>query len=114
MTFVAIAALDFAALGGFLDFDPREVGPLVVAALSTPNVMLASILIGLVYPDTRPFLLGFVAFGAVALAFYIALERSYDPEAVPVYLSPMTRTLEKTIGRDWPIVFFPVLYIACI
>jgi hypothetical protein len=37
------------------------------------NVLAVGILVGQQSPRSRPFLLGFEAFGAMALAFYVAL-----------------------------------------
>jgi hypothetical protein len=70
MTAVAIAALDFGAIGAM--FGSPTGNLLLLGALPMANVLALGILIGQQRPRSRPFLLGFEAFGAVALAAYIA------------------------------------------
>ena len=74
MVAVAIAALDFAAIGAILGSGTGDFGIfLLLGALPMANVLAVGILIGQRRPGSRPFLLGFEAFGAMALALYIAL-----------------------------------------
>ena len=47
---------------------------MVLGALPMANVLAVGILIGQRRPGSRPFLLGFEAFGAMALALFLALE----------------------------------------
>jgi hypothetical protein len=73
---VAIAAVNFAAIRGL--FGPGIGGWLLVfGALPMANVLIVGILIARQRPGSRPFLLGFEVFGALALALYIvAVTRS--------------------------------------
>ena len=53
---------------------------LILGALPMANVLAVGILIGQRRPGSRPFLLGFEAFGAMALALYVALASFFgDP-----------------------------------
>src|SRR3954467_15960027 len=113
MALVALAALNLGVMRALLEFRTHEVQSWLLGALPMANVLAVSVLIGLLWPGSRPFLGGFVAFGAVALSFYIAVESSCDHEAVYPWLAPVVRTLEETIGRDRPVIFSPVLYAAC-
>ena len=69
MAFVAIAALDFAAVRAVWEHKPYDL--LATGALPMANVLAAGLLIHRRYRGSRPFLSGFEAFGATALAGYI-------------------------------------------
>ena len=71
MVAVAIAALDFAAIRASLDI--REAVLFVLGALPMANVLAVGILIAQQRPGSRPFFLGFEAFGAMALALFITV-----------------------------------------
>jgi hypothetical protein len=73
------------------------------------NVLVVGILIGQRRPGSRPFLMGFEAFGAMALAFFIALASCFPREVVLTYLNPVLAPIERTIGDDQPFVMFPIL-----
>jgi hypothetical protein len=107
MVAVAIAALDFAAIRASLDI--REAVLLVLGALPMANVLAVGILIAQQRPGSRPFLLGFEAFGAMALALYVGL-LSWRPRGLVIpYLLSLIRVLEQAVGRDRPFVFIPIL-----
>ena len=73
MVFVAIVALNFVAIRRYVDLRiPLQRGILGLGALPMANVLAVGLLIGQRRPGTHPFLLGFEAFGAVALALYVA------------------------------------------
>ena len=107
MIFVAIAALDFAAIRVMFD-SPRTQG-LISGALLMSNVLAAGILISRQCPECRPFLLGFEAFGALALALYVALVNFFPDPWLDPYIAPSRETLERIIGRDHPLLFYPIL-----
>jgi hypothetical protein len=111
MVAVAIAALDFAAIGAILGSGTGDFGIfLLLGALPMANVLAVGILIGLQSSGSSPFLLGFEAFGAMALALYVAL-LSWRPRGLVIpYLLSLIRVLEQTVGRDRPFVFLPVLF----
>src|SRR3954447_665511 len=101
MVAVAIAALDFAAIRAFLNFP--EVGLLVLGALPMANVLAVGILVGQQRPGSRPFLLGFEAFGGMALAFFVTFALAIfcidNSALISSYLIPVVQPLEKIIGR---------------
>jgi hypothetical protein len=67
---VAIAAINFAPIRALND--PGLGGVLVVVgALPVANVLVVGMLIARKRPGSRPFLLGFEVFGALALALYL-------------------------------------------
>ena len=110
MVAVAIAALDFAAIGAILGSGTGDFGIfLLLGALPMANVLAVGMLIGLQSSESSPFLLGFEAFGAMALALYVAL-LSWRPRglviSLPFVINPV---LEQTVGRDRPFVFIPIL-----
>ena len=93
MVAVAIAALDFAAISAGFRKNPGGFDFLVLGALPMANVLAVGILIGRQRPESRPFLLGFEAFGAVALVLYFAFVcLSPDLEG------PLHRYLAVTVG----------------
>jgi hypothetical protein len=73
MVAVAIAATNFAAIRAFVEYVSVLGEVLLFGALPMANVLVVGFLIGLRHSGRRPFLLGFELFGAIALAFYIAL-----------------------------------------
>jgi hypothetical protein len=95
MVAVAIAALDFWATRGLLDLRPRRVGGLLLlGALPMANVLAVGLLVARQLPRSRPFVLGFEQFGAVALFFLIFLVISNGGESLrDNYLTPMLAPL---------------------
>jgi hypothetical protein len=72
MVAVAVAAINFAPIRALND--PGLGGVLlVVGALPVANVLVVGMLIARKRPGSRPFLLGFEVFGALALALYIVV-----------------------------------------
>ena len=108
MVFVAIVALNFGAIRASFGFEPYVAESLLLGALPMANVLAVGILIGQRRPGSRPFLLGFEAFGAMALTLYVALA-SFFPGAVTLCLELIEEILEKTIGRHPPFVFIPIV-----
>ena len=62
------------------------------------NVLAVGILIGQQRPGSRPFLLGFEAFGAMALAFYVALV-SFFPDSYEPIGSYLALLIVRTHGE---------------
>jgi hypothetical protein len=110
MVAIAIAALDFAVIRAF--FDIPEVGILVLGALPMANLLAVGILIGQWRPESRPFLLGFEAFGAMALVLFVAVAVAslfLDNYWLKTsYLTPVIERIEKSIGPNRPFVFIPI------
>jgi hypothetical protein len=91
MTVVAISALDFGIVLALLNVAFREVRSssdaawfLLLGAMPMANILA----VGLIHRGSasRPFLLGFVVFGATALAFYIAVASLYPDGFLGSYL----------------------------
>jgi hypothetical protein len=109
MVVVAIAALDSSAIVGV------ELGNagilLVFGALPMANVLVVGLLAARDRPTSRPYLLGFEAFGATALSFFILLVTTCQGHDGPIFSSIefMGDTLRKIIGQDHPF-FIPVAW----
>jgi hypothetical protein len=97
MVAVAIIALDFAAIRALLGFDSRVGNALLLVALPMVNVLAGSILIGQQHPGSRPFLLGFMAFGAMALALCVVLSFFRDAAALDDYIGLLSEPWEMII-----------------
>jgi hypothetical protein len=114
MVAVAIAALDFGAIRALLPrhanvVDDQRGMCLFLGALPMANFLAVGMLVGQRRPGSRPFLLGFEAFGAVALAFFIALASCFPREVLLLYLTPVVVPIERSIGDDRPFVMFPIV-----
>jgi hypothetical protein len=101
MVAIAIIALDFGATRSLLEFNSLAADSLLLGALPMANVLVVSILVGRWLPGSRPFLLGFETFGAMALAVYAALSVYHDAAAVTAYLELYKGSWE-TIINDLP------------
>jgi hypothetical protein len=116
MVAVAIAALDFWAIRAMFGSMTGEW--LMLGALPMANVLAFGVLVSQRRPGSRPFLLGFEAFGAMALALYVAWTIYFIEHAGPnnsylillySYLAPLVEPIENNIGRGRPFVFYPIL-----
>ena len=81
---------------------------MLLGALPMANVLAVGMLIGQRRPGSRPFLLGFEVFGAMALAFFIALASCFPHEVVLLYLAPFVAPVEWFIGPGSPFVYIPI------
>ena len=119
MVAVAIAALDFTAIRALLgpytnSLEYQKTMLLLLGALPMANVLAVGMLIGQRRPASRPFLLGFEAFGAMALALSIALASCFPEEVVMRCLVPFGDLVEKIIGPNRPFVFIPILCLVAV
>ncbi len=87
---------------------------MLLGALPMANVLAVGMLIGQRRPASRPFLLGFEAFGAMALVLFIALATSFPREVVLPYLTPVLVPIQRTIGDDRPFVMFPIVSVVAV
>jgi len=94
MVFIALAALDFRAIRAMPEIGPPTSELLVLGALPMANVLALGLLIGQRRPGSRPFLLGFEAFGVMASALYVALV-SFSPQTVVIPTSIYCSNLFK-------------------
>ncbi len=109
MAFVALAALDFGAIRAM--FGSPMGHSLLLGALPMGNVMAVGILVGQQRPGSRQFLLGFGAFGTMALTFYVVAFACFFHESyvlVGSFLAPWLKLMETVIGRNRPFVFVPI------
>ena len=107
---VAIAALDFWVILPNLGSLVGETETyLLLGALPMANVLAVGMVIGQQRPGSSPFFLGFEAFGAMALAVYVVLARSFHREVVGPYLRPLVDPIYDTIGFHRPFILIPVL-----
>ena len=84
MVFIAVAAVDLAAIRAVFE-RPGPVGFLLATgALPMANLLGLGLLVGGLHRRSRPFLLGFETLGALALVFYVsAVLTPSDRESVP-------------------------------
>jgi hypothetical protein len=96
MVFVALAALNFTAIRAVSDYaDPRST-LLGVGALPMANILVVSLFIGYRSRRGRRFLFGFEAFGAMALAAYIAVAIMFHSAVIIRYLHLGTEPYRRT------------------
>ncbi|MFO0892050.1 MAG: hypothetical protein U0790_23300 [Isosphaeraceae bacterium] len=114
MAAIAVAAFNFAAIRAMFDYPLSE--PLVFGALPMANVLALGILVGRRRPGSRPFLLGFVAFGATALALFVTFSSASllleNYTLINAYLTPVMRPIEESIGQNRPFIFIPTALFA--
>jgi hypothetical protein len=109
MVTVAIAAFEFMVIRRLVDYRTPTGDFLLVGALPMANVLAIGILVGQRRPGSRPFLLGFEAFGAMALALYMVSASSFRGVMVASYLELFLGSIKKTIGTGQPFVLTAVL-----
>jgi hypothetical protein len=119
MVFVALAALNFAAIRAlyhdlWTGMHANKLDFLALGALPMANVLAVAILIGHRRRECRPFLLGFEAFGATALVLYlayIAIWWLYDYQwPVRPWVFMVLNPLRKTVGYLEPPVLNSIFY----
>jgi hypothetical protein len=106
MVAVAIAALDFGAIRAVLSYP--EVGLVGLGALPMANVLVIGNLFGQHRPGSRPFLLGFEAFGVMALILFFGLAICFPREVVMPYLEPFLSRIATITGQGRPFVLIPI------
>jgi hypothetical protein len=111
MVFVAIAAVDFAAMRALLAFDSRAARLLLLGALPMANVVAVSLLIDRRLPGSRPFLRGFGAFSAIALALYVTFSFIPNEQALALYTELAFYLLANTVGSLPEFVGMPLEYV---
>jgi hypothetical protein len=110
MVAVAIAAFDFTLIRRLLDYRTPAGDFLLVGAVPMANVLAIGMLVGQRRPGWRPFLLGFVAFGAMALAVFVAGAIFFTDELVMPYLALVLRPMVTIIGQRPPVVLIPIWF----
>ena len=110
MVTVAIAAFDFMVIRRLVDYRTPTGDFLLLGALPMANVLAIGMLVGQRRPGSRPFLLGFVAFGAMALAVFVAGAIFFTEELVMSYLALVLRPMVTIIGQRPPVVLIPIWF----
>jgi hypothetical protein len=118
MVLVALAALNFGAIRFWyqLRFDGNAVNNwvevLTCGTLPMSNFLAFSIVVSLRRPETCPFLWGFEAFGATALAFFVLLAYVYTEELIQPYVLWVLRlrSIQRTVNNFSPVVRVPIFY----
>lgn len=101
MVVVAVIALDFGMIREMPAIGPQTSELLVPGALPMATVLPVILLIRQRRPENRPFILGFVLFGATALGIFVTLARSL-PREMAMPFTPLFVYLLQIIGPDRP------------
>jgi hypothetical protein len=103
MVAIAIFAIDFAAIRALVDASPEVGEELLFGALPMANVLVAGMLIGRQRPHSRPFLVGFELFGAIALVTYIALALLFPGPSGPIrpYVAIVLDPIQAVLGQPF-------------
>src|SRR5262245_38035767 len=115
MVLVALVALNFGVIRA-LYFDLRtglnanRLDVLALGALPMANVLAVGLLTALWRRGSRLFLLGFVAFGAVALVLYLLVWTFYAHSWVRFYVFRVLNPLRKVVGYLEPPVINLIFY----
>jgi hypothetical protein len=109
MVQIAMAALDFAVLRAALDYPSPSCLLSTLGAMPTATVLAIGLLIGYCRLCSRPFILGFEWFGALASALYVVLASYLRDETVAPYLGLFIDPLVKLIGQNRRF-FVPIAY----
>jgi hypothetical protein len=102
MIFVALVALDFAAIREMLDDAPTEIGLLGMGALPMANVLAIGLLISHRRRGSSGFLVGFVMFGVAALAAFIAAATMIAEVMILKYLQLVAVRYVRTFVTKLP------------
>jgi hypothetical protein len=102
MGIIAITALNLGAIRAVTDRPNPMIDLLAEGALPMANVLALGLLVGYRHLGSRSFLVGFEAFGAVALAFYVASILSMSDRASfgPIIVDSYLR-LERKLWPPW-------------
>jgi hypothetical protein len=103
MVVVAIVALDFGIIRAMPVIGRPTSVLLVLGALPMANVLAVILLIGQRRREDRQFRLGFVSFGAIALALFVAITW-FNPVEMAICFTPLLDYVVKTIGSGRPLL----------
>jgi hypothetical protein len=110
MVFVAVAAINFAAVRLELDHHNEFGEMLVLGAMPMASVLAVGLLFGLRRPDRRPYLFGFTLFGAMALVFSVILNVFFREATLVPYVSLFLEPLWPIIGLARSVVWISAAY----
>ena len=114
MVFVAVAALDFTAIRAVFDHKGPTSYLLGIGAMPMANVLAVGLLVGDWRRAGHRFLMGFEAFGTMALAAYVVSASLFAKELVIPYLqavhSPLVSYID-VLTRVLPQSYFVIYYL---
>jgi hypothetical protein len=112
MVFVALTALHFAALRAAEDAHSITGILLTLGAMPMATVLAVGLFIGYRRHGSRPFLLGFESFGAVALALFAVLAASYGEKMADPYIRIFIEPLPMILGPARSLFHIPIACVA--
>jgi hypothetical protein len=112
MAFVALAALNFAVFRAAGDAHSKTGVLLAVGAMPMASVLAIGLIIGYRRHGSRPFLLGFESFGAVALALFAVLAASFGKKMLDSYIMIFIEPLPKILGPAQSLFHIPIACVA--
>jgi hypothetical protein len=110
MIFVAVAAINFAAVRAVLANPGPTSELLALGAMPMASVLLMGILAGIRRPDRHPFLLGFTSFGVIGLSLYVLMAVNFADATIGPYLEQFLEPIVQIIGRDQSAIFILTVY----
>ena len=109
---IAAFAIDLTVMRALVDYPSPMGEDLLFGALPMTNVLAVGLLIAQHRPRSRPFLLGFELFGAIALAAYIAWALLFPgPGGIRPYVSIVLDPIVATMGQTRSLVTLPILWL---
>src|SRR5258708_1404686 len=112
MVFVALAALNFAVFRAAVGAHNITGILLALGAMPMATVLAKGLIIGYRRHGSRPFLLGFESFGAVALALFAVLAASFGEKILDSYIRIFIEPLPKVLGPARSLFHIPIACVA--
>ena len=112
MVFVAVVAVNIAAVRAAADAHSITGALLALGAMPMAIVLAIGVLVGYQRHGSRPFLLGFELFGAIALALFAVLAAFFTQKFLGFYLAIFVDPLSKIVGPDLHFIHILVAYVA--
>ena len=112
MGFDALAALNFALLRAALDGNSLFLELMALGAMPMATVLAIGLIIGCQRHESRPFLLGFESFGAVALALFAVLAASFGEKMLDPYIRIFIEPLPQILGPARSFFHVPIACVA--
>jgi hypothetical protein len=110
MLIVAVAALNLGVLQARI---LRNHG-LLLSALPMANALAVGLATARTRRGSRPFLVGFLAFGAIAVVAYAAAVTWFDDQIKTLCIQPVLCYLVRTIGLGQPLILLPAEDVALV
>jgi hypothetical protein len=118
MVLVAFAALDLAAIRAVVDHRGSTRYLLGIGAIPMANVLVAGLLVGRWRRESRRFLIGFEAFGAMACAAYVISASLFARETLIPYIwlvhTPIISFIDATMPLSRPFYFLVYYFVLAV